>query len=560
MRITLRASSAILAVTLVTGVPATSAHAQDAGPPPAPAAESAALATRTEQRATLSFANRQIAQLHATVLLRSPAERAETAVTVLDRLVDEAPSGLVTTSVVGDARLVSIGGRPVFAIVPQDIDELAGETVDEVVTAAAARLQLAFDEAVELRNPSRLLRSGLVALGATAAYSVGVWLLVLLRRASVERMRQVAQRQIERLPGGAVIASAAHVPDLVGRSFTVGIGLLGLLLTDAWLTFVLTRFPYTRPWGESLRSSVLHAFGTAGRTFVDALPGLTVVLAIVVGTRIVARLMTLLFRAVEEQRVALLGVHPETAQSTRRIVVAMLWLLALIVSYGYLPGSDSEAFKGVSVFVGLVISLGSTGIMNQIMSGLTITYSRALHLGDFVKVGDVEGTVTHLGTLAMKIKTPKREEITIPNAVVVSNATTNFSRLAATEGVFVNTSVTIGYDTPWRQVKALLLLAAARTPGLRPEPAPVVCQTELQDFCVKYTLLVCIEQPHMRLLVLDALHAQMQDAFNEYGVQIMSPHYETDPKTPKTVGPDRWFEAPATPEPHVQEASRREQS
>jgi small-conductance mechanosensitive channel len=150
--------------------------------------------------------------------------------------------------------------------------------------------------------------------------------------------------------------------------------------------------------------------------------------------------------------------------------------------------------------------------------------------------------------LATKIRTPRREEVTIPNAVVVSNATTNFSRLAETEGVFVGTSVTIGYDVPWRQVKALLLLAAARTTGLRREPAPVVRQTELQDFCVLYTLLVCLEQPHLRGPVLDALHAQVQDAFNEYDVQIMSPHYEADPTGPKTVARDRWFAAPAAPD------------
>ena len=137
-----------------------------------------------------------------------------------------------------------------------------------------------------------------------------------------------------------------------------------------------------------------------------------------------------------------------------------MWLFALALAYPYLPGSDTDAFKGVSVFVGLIISLGSSGIVTQMMSGLTLTYSRALRVGDFVRIGDVEGTVTYLGSLSAKIKTLRNEEVTIPNAVVVANQIINYSRLAGSEGVYVGTSVTIGYDVPWRQVQALLLQAA----------------------------------------------------------------------------------------------------
>jgi small-conductance mechanosensitive channel len=224
-----------------------------------------------------------------------------------------------------------------------------------------------------------------------------------------------------------------------------------------------------------------------------------------------------------------------------------LWVFALALAYPHLPGSGTDAFKGVSVFVGLMISLGSSGIVNQVMSGLTLTYSRALRLNDFVRIGDVEGTVTHLGSLSTKLKTLLREEITIPNAVVVSTQTTNYSRLADVEGVFVKTQVTIGYDTPWRQVKALLLLAASRTTGVRETPPPAVRQSALEDFYVEYTLLVCLEDPASRLVTLDQLHGHIQDAFNEHGVQIMSPNYEADPAGPKVVPPDRWFESPAAP-------------
>jgi len=155
----------------------------------------------------------------------------------------------------------------------------------------------------------------------------------------------------------------------------------------------------------------------------------------------------------------------------------------------------------------------------------------------------VEGTVTSIGVLCTKVKTVRGEEVTIPNAVVVETTTVDYSRLAAE--VVTPITVTIGYDTPWRQVHALLLEAAERTPGLRTAPKPKVVQEGLDDFYVRYTLLVCLEQQGARLYVLDALHASIQDLFNEYGVQIMSPNYVLDPAAPKVVAKDQWFAPPA---------------
>jgi small-conductance mechanosensitive channel len=257
--------------------------------------------------------------------------------------------------------------------------------------------------------------------------------------------------------------------------------------------------------------------------------------------------LSVAFEAVEAGRASLPGVYPETAQVTRRLVSALLWLFALALAFPYLPGSNTDAFKGVSVFVGLMVSLGSSGVVTQVMSGLTLTYSRALRAGDYVRVGDVEGTVTHLGSLSMKLRTARNEEITIPNAVVVANQTVNFSRLADSDGVFTPTTLTIGYDTPWRQVEAMLLEAAARTPGVRSTPAPRVRQLGLRDFYVEYVLLVALVEQSQRFVVLDRLHGHIQDSFNERGVQIMSPNYEADPAAPKIVPRGQWFAEPAQP-------------
>jgi small-conductance mechanosensitive channel len=171
-------------------------------------------------------------------------------------------------------------------------------------------------------------------------------------------------------------------------------------------------------------------------------------------------------------------------------------------------------------------------------------------VGDFVRVNEIDGTVMQIGALSTKIKTPHGEEVTIPNAVIVSQTVTNYTRHAEADGVFVPTSISIGYDVPWRQVHAMLLEAAKRTPGIRSQPQPVVRQTQLGDFAVTYTLFVSLERPQQRFTVLGAVHANILDVFNEHGVQIMSPSYEADPAEPKVVPRDtccRRFHSPAIP-------------
>jgi small-conductance mechanosensitive channel len=186
-------------------------------------------------------------------------------------------------------------------------------------------------------------------------------------------------------------------------------------------------------------------------------------------------------------------------------------------------------------------------VVNQAVSGLMLMYSRSFRQGEFVQVGETEGTVLEVGFLTTRIETLRHEHVTIPNAVIVGNVTRNFSRLKERGGIRIPTSVTIGYDTPWRQVRAMLQLAADRTANVVRDPPPRILQTALLDHAVEYTMLVCIADPKQRPLVLDELHANILDAFNEYGVQIMSPVYEDDPENPKIVPREEWFKAPAPP-------------
>jgi len=541
----------IVALLAVSIRPAAHAQQPAAGAPPDRFAGVVAGAAETAERAgqpvVLTYANRPIVTFRATVMSRSPEARAADAIATLQRLVDENPAGRASIGAYPDGAVVRLADHPVFVIFAADVDPLEAEDLAATARTAAANLQLAFDESVELRTPVRLVRAGGVAFAATILYLLGIWTVVRVDRRAAAAFARRAAQQLRRLPGGDALLDVEGTRTSVQWVFTALSWGIGGLLTYGWLTIVMRRFPYTRPWGESLRSQLFTTAASAVRAVIDALPNLVTVAAIVLIIRLLARLVTKVFEAAEQGRVTLPGVYPDTAAFTRRIAVTLLWLCALVMSYPYLPGSQSDVFKGISVFVGLVVSLGSSGLMNQAMSGLMVTYSRSLKSGEYVRIGPVEGTVTSVGTLATKITTPANEEVTIPNALVASQATTNFSRNSP-QGTYTSTSVTIGYDTPWRQVHALLLIAARRTPGVRSAPAPVILQTGLQDWYVQYTLFVALEQPARRVFVLDELHANIQDGFNEHGVQIMSPRYVMDPRTPKTVPPDHWYAAPASPE------------
>jgi small-conductance mechanosensitive channel len=523
--------------------------AQDQAPP-APAQPAAVVETASAepsgQVAALSFANRPIVTLRARLLGRDPVDRVASAERVLDDLIAEGYSGPVESRAFAGGRIISVAERGIFALTALDVDNLAGETVDGVTADAVARLQQALAEADEARTPRRLLiAAGLATLGL-AVGSLLLWALLRAHRRFAGRLVEIAEQRLTRTGITDVHSLRASRVFEFQRGLLTAITIAAsIVIVYSTFTFVLRRFPYTRPWGESMRGFLFTTVGDLALGIVNAIPGLFTVVLIVLITRFLLRVLAIWFNAVEAGRTHVQWLYPETAQTTRRLVTVLMWLFTIVVAYPYLPGSQTDAFKGVSVFLGLMLTLGSSGLVNQVMSGFMVTYSRALRVGDWVRIGDVEGAVTHLGILSTKIKTYRGEETTIPNAVVVSQTTIDYSRFAENHETFMPTSVTIGYDAPWRQVHALLLQAADRTPGVLKQPKPYVLQEALQDFYVKYTLLVCLERQDRRAFALDALHAHIQDLFNEYGVQIMSPNYLGDPAAPKVVAKKDWHAAPA---------------
>ena len=538
----------MLCLVLLAGGVAASAQTPPA-PPPQTLTSALLSATPSTEIATFSYANRPIVVFRSSILGRSPAERASAAKRALDDLVAQGITGPVAVQPLESAVLISVGSRVVTGLTALDVDNLAGESIEGLSAQAVARLQIALEETAEARRVRTLLREAAIALLGLVVGVMALWVISRIHRAVSGKFVAAAEKTVAKSKiADLEVLHGMHIADLERRMVAAAMVALDLIVVYAMLTFILRQFPYTRPWGESLRTFLVTTIANMGLGMLNALPDLFTVALIVVVTRFAIRLVGLWFHAVETGRVTARWIYPETAQPTRRLATTLLWLFGAVMAYPYLPGSQTEAFKGISVFVGLMVTLGSSGLVNQVMSGFTITYSRALRLGDFVRIGDVEGTVTHLGVLSTKLRTLRNEDVTVPNAVVVSQTTTDFSRYGDSAGVFTPTTVTIGYDAPWRQVHAMLLEAAKRTAGIRREPAPLVLQASLEDFYVKYMLLVCLERQDSRPIVLAAMHANIQDLFNEYGVQIMSPNYVLDPAAPKVVPKKDWYAAPAAAE------------
>jgi small-conductance mechanosensitive channel len=497
----------------------------------------------------LIFWNRQITVLRAYYDQLSPAQRAANDVARLEALPEDATEWKIEAIESSGDRyprvLITVNGQFMFSIMQEDLDTESGETLKSAADNAVAQLRATLEARARQQNWSVLLRAIGLSLAATLIALSGIWLVIRASRKSLSRLRRTAGERARPLTiAGINLRPVAMV--LQRDAIKLITWAAEITLAYLWLTFVLTRFPYSSPWGEQLGTFLINLFERLGSGALQSLPGIFTVLVIFLLTKIAVRLIGVVFREVEERGQPMAWLHPDTARATRRLVAALIWIFALTIAYPYIPGSNTEAFKGVSVFVGLMVTLGSAGLINQMMSGLVVIYSRALKPGEFVRIGDDEGVVSEVGMLSTKIITwEEREEITIPNAVLVSTKTVNYSRLADGIGDAASTVVTIGYDTPWRQVHAMLLLAAERTSGVRKDPRPRVLQRALANFYVEYQLIVHLDRPEERIPVLSELHAQIQDAFNEFGVQIMSPHFQSQPSDKIVVPKSQWFSEPA---------------
>lgn len=439
-------------------------------------------------------------------------------------------------------RFIELNGIAVFQVKPEDVDSLIGESIDDAAKNAAENLRIAVSEFRQQGNTSVLAKG----IGLTVFASILFYLTCLVvfwgEKKIIARLRNWLVNHQNKL-------ALAIQPHQAIKAFIVLTNFskwaIVAIAAYQWAAFCLRLFPFTRPWGEKLHGYLVGTVQEIVLAMVSALPGLLVVLLIVLLTRFASQMLKAFFAKIESGDVSVAWMDEDTAKPTRKLTQGLLWLFALAMAYPYFPGSNTEAFRGLSVLVGIMLSIGGSGVVGQAASGLIMIYSRVLREGEYVKIGEIEGLVTMVGIFSTKVRTSNGEEVNVPNSLIGNSMTVNSSRLAEGEGLMVHTTVTIGYNTPWRQVHGMLLQAAGNAPGLRSDPKPYVAQTALSDFYVEYRLTAQVEKPELRRTAMTALHANIQDVFNEYGVQIMSPHYENDPAEKVWVPKEQWFDAPS---------------
>jgi len=309
-----------------------------------------------------------------------------------------------------------------------------------------------------------------------------------------------------------------------------------------YATSLLGFFPWTRKLSVELLGYVVTPIKTIGSAFAAALPDMIAIAVIVFVTRYIVKLIRMIFISIERGALSFSGFHREWAIPTYKIVRFLVLVFAAVAIFPYIPGSQSEAFKGISVFLGILVSLGAAGSISNIVAGVVLTYMRPFDLGDRVKIADTVGDVTEKTLLVTRIRTVKNVDITIPNSLILGAHIVNYSSVSMSpEPLILNTAVTIGYDAPWRTVHDLLKQAAVATANILSDPEPFVLQTSLNDFYVTYELNAYTGAPNKMAVTYSELHQNIQDKFNEAGVEIMSPHYAQIRDGNKTAIPDQYL-------------------
>ncbi|MBX3334774.1 MAG: mechanosensitive ion channel family protein [Nitrospira sp.] len=329
-------------------------------------------------------------------------------------------------------------------------------------------------------------------------------------------------------------------------------GLLGLLralrfvayvsLIYLYVTSVLGFFTATRKLSVELLNYMIEPVRMLGREFIASVPDIIAIAMIIIVTNYVIKLIHMFFNGMERGAITFQGFHREWATPTYKIVRFFVLVFAAVAIFPYIPGSHSEAFRGISVFLGVLVSLGAAGSFSNIVAGVVLTYMRPFSVGDRVKIADTTGDITEKTLLVTRIRTIKNVDVTIPNALVLGSHIINFSSSSMKPPpLILHTSVTIGYDTPWQKVHKLLIAGAKQTTHILETPEPFVLQTSLDDFYVRYEINAYTGAPNKMAAIYSELHQHIQDQFNEAGLEIMSPHYAQIRDGNRTAIPDQYL-------------------
>jgi small-conductance mechanosensitive channel len=447
-----------------------------------------------------------------------------------DRAFDPAT---IETLAVEDGFEIRAGPRVLRGVYDAD-GRIEGLNTGLLSRVVESRIVEAVNDYRAARSPEGVRQAFRAAGIATVLLVAALVVIVLVERASARLIARHVERRLavweERARN---VVQLRAIWDNIRRVLRALFVLAGLVAVAIWIDAVLLALPWTRDEGRALATRLTGPLFRLGNGILYAIPDLLVLAVIVALIAFVVRVIDRLFAAVETGRLRLPNFEREWARPTGRLVRVAVILLGLVMAYPYIPGSSSQAFQAISLFAGIMLSLGASSLIANALAGNSLIYRRAFRIGDRVEIAGVVGDVENLTAQATYIRTPKNERVTLPNALVLGSQVTNFSLLARERGLILHTDVGIGYEVPWREVEAMLLEAARRTPGLLAQPAPFVLQKRLGDYSPVYEINGYTDDAGASPATYSALHACIQDVFAEKGIQIMTPSYVADPPDAK---------------------------
>jgi len=468
--------------------------------------------------------------LHGTLGPFTPEERAHAVERRIRQVADDpllTADRIVVADTMGaiDIRLDSLA---IMTVTERDAAE-AGVSRRALADEYAARIQEAVRSRQGAANLNSILVGALLTLLTVAAF---VAIVILLNRGFpllyrfIERgrgrwIRSLRIQRLELLPAAQAtktVLFAARVLRIAAFVFVIYV----------FLPIVFSFFPWTRGLANTIFTWTLTPLAGVWNAFIAYLPNLFTIAVIVVVFYYLLKFIRLLFTGMERGALALPGFHRDWAMPTYKIVRFLVIVFAAVVVFPYLPGSQTPAFRGISIFLGVLVSFGSSSAIANVVAGVVMTYMRPFQLGDRVKIADTVGDIVEKTLLVTRVRTIKNVDVTVPNAMVLSSHIINYSSTAKEGGVILHTGVTIGYDAPWRKVHELLIAAAEATDGILATPKPYVLQTALDDFYVHYEINAYTDNPNVMARTYSLLHQNIQDRFNEAGVEITSPHYRAE--------------------------------
>lgn len=474
----------------------------------------------------------------------TPQERARAVAERLAQLAKDPFTRIYpVTAVDQEATSELVYGDIVVMTVTDRDAQPTGKSRSETAKAYAQRIHAALAKSREqVTVRTLLIDAGLVLLDT----AILVGLLILFHRTfpriytKIDGWRGTVIRSIK-IQRVELLSADQIVAALISIAKTVRIAAV-LVLLYTYLTTVLGIFPWTREISTALVEAVVTTLRAIGEAFATFIPDIVSIAVIIVVTRYILKMISLFFSGINRGAITFSGFDRDWTEPTYKIVRFLVIIFAAIACFPYIPGSKSEGFRGITVFVGLLISLGSASAIGNLVAGIVLMYMRPFRVGDRVKIADTLGDVTEKTLLVTRVRTIKNVDITIPNALVLGSHIINFNSSATNRPpLILHTSVTIGYDAHWRKVHELLIAAARGTTHILPEPEPFVLQTSLNDFYVTYEINAYTDQPNLMATIYAELHQNIQDKFNEAGVEIMSPHYAQVRDGNKTTIPDQYL-------------------